>query len=65
MPGVRREVAEHTLNIDPKFKPVKQFLHHFNEERRKVIGEEVAQLLADGFIVEERHLVYVCGLHGP
>ena len=26
MPGVSRELAEHTLNIDPKFKPVKQFL---------------------------------------
>ena len=46
MPGVPRELAEHTLNIDPKFKPVKQFLRHFNEERRKAIGEEVARLLA-------------------
>ena len=52
MPGVPRELTEHTLNIDPKFKPVKQFLCHFNEERRKAIGEEVAQLLAAGFIIE-------------
>ena len=52
MSGVSRELAEHTLNIDPKFKPVKQFLHCFNEERRKAIGEEVARLLAAGFIVE-------------
>ena len=52
MPGVPRELAEHTLNIDPKFKPVKQFLRRFNEERRKVIGEEVARLLAARFIVE-------------
>ena len=79
MPGVPRELAEHTLNVDPKFKPVKQFLRRFNEERRKAIGEEVARLLAAGFIVEvfhpewlanpvlvlkkKRHLVYVCGLH--
>ena len=55
MPGVPRELAEHTLNIDPKFKPVKQFLHRFNEERRKAIGEEVARLLAAGFIVEVFH----------
>ena len=55
MLGVPRELAEHTLNIDPKFKPVKQFLHRFNEERRKAIGEEVAQLLAAGFIVEVFH----------
>ena len=52
MPGVPRELAEQTLNIDPKFKQVKQFLHRFNEERRKAIGEEVAWLLAAGFIVE-------------
>ena len=79
MPGVPRELAEHTLNVDPKFKPVRQFLRRFNEERRKAIGEEVARLLAAGFIVEvfhpewlanpvlvlkkEWHLEYVCRLH--
>ena len=55
MPGVPRELAEHTLNIDPKFKLVKQFLRRFNEERHKAIGEEVARLLAAGFIVEVFH----------
>ena len=78
MPGVPRELTEHTLNINPKFKPVRQFLWRFNEERRKAIGEEVARILAAGFIVEvfhlewlanpvlvlkKRHLAYVCGLH--
>ena len=48
MPGVPRELAEHTLNIDPKFKPVRELLRRFNEERRKAIGEEVARLLAAG-----------------
>ena len=55
MSGVPRELAEHTLNIDPKFKLIKQFLWRFNEERRKAIGEEVARLLAAGFIVEVFH----------
>ena len=55
MPGVPRELAEHTLNIDPKFKPVWQFLRRFNEGRHKAIGEEVARLLAAGFIVEVFH----------
>ena len=55
MPSVPRELTEHTLNIDPKFKPVKQFLRRFNEERRKAIGEEVAWLLAAGFIIEVFH----------
>ena len=44
-----------TLNVDPKFKPVKQFLRWFNEERCKAIGEEVARLLVAGFIVEVFH----------
>ena len=49
------ELAEHTLNVDPKFKSVKQFLRRFNEERRKAIGEEVVRLLAAGFIIEVFH----------
>ena len=53
--GCTERLAEHTLNIDPNFKPVKQFLRRFNEERRKAIGEEVAQLLAAWFIVEVFH----------
>src|SRR3989337_2440706 len=55
MPGVLRELAEHNLNVDPKFKPVCQYLRRFNEERRKAIGEEVVRLLASGFIVEVFH----------
>ena len=55
MPGVPRELVEHTLNIVPKFKLVRQFLRRFNKERRKAIGEEVARLLAVGFIVEVFH----------
>ena len=55
MPGVPRELAEHTLNVDPKYKLVKQFLRRFNEERRKAIGEEVARLLVAGFIIEVFH----------
>jgi hypothetical protein len=52
MPGVPRELAEHSLNVRPDAKPVKQPLQHFAEEKRKAIGEEVAQLLAAGFIME-------------
>ena len=52
MLDVLRELAEHTLNVDPKFKPVKQFLCRFNEERRKTIGEEMVRLLAAGFSIE-------------
>ena len=52
MSGVPRELAEHHLKSDPKLKSVKQFLCRFNDERRDTIGEEIARLLAAGFIME-------------
>ena len=62
MPGVPREFTKHHLNIDPKCKPVQQYLRRFNEERRKAIGEEVARLLAAGFIVEVFHPKWLANL---
>ena len=41
--------------MDPKFKLIKKLLCCFNEERHKAIGEEVARLLAAGFIVDVFH----------
>ena len=55
MPGIPREVAEHTLKIHPGSKPVKQCLRRFDEEKRRAIGEEIAKLLAAGFIREVYH----------
>ena len=55
MPGIPREVAEHTLQILPGSKPVKQRLRRFDEEKRRAIGEEIAKLLAAGFIKEVYH----------
>jgi hypothetical protein len=52
MPGVPRELAEHSLHVRPDAKPVKQLLRRFAEEKRKAIGEEIARLLAAGFIME-------------
>ena len=52
MPGILREVAEHTLKIKPGSKPVKQRLHCFDEGKRRSIGEEIMKLLAAGFIRE-------------
>ena len=52
MPGVPAELAEHSLHVDPKAKPVKQGLHRLNEERRKIVGEEIARLFDAGFIIE-------------
>jgi hypothetical protein len=52
MPGIPREVAEHALEIQVGSRPVKQRLRHFNEEKRKVIGEEIHKLLEAEFIKE-------------
>jgi hypothetical protein len=52
MPGVPRELAEHSLNVRPDAKLVKQPLWCFVEEKRKANGEEIARLLAAGFIME-------------
>src|SRR3954471_17466828 len=55
MPGVPRELAEHKLHVDPKARPVKESLRRFSSEKRKAIGQEIARLLAAGFIREIFH----------
>jgi len=62
MPGIQRQVAEHSLNILPGSKPVKQRLYRFDDERRKAIGEEIARLLATGFIKEVFHPEWIANL---
>ena len=46
MPGIPREVTEHSLDIRPNSKPVKQRLRCFDELKRREIGEELQKLLA-------------------
>src|SRR3954467_11507012 len=55
MPGVPRELVEHKLRVDPKARPVKESLRRFSSEKRKAIGQEIARLLAAGFIKEIFH----------
>ena len=55
MLGVPREEAEHSLDLDPKARPVKQRLHHFTHGRKEAIRVEVTQLLATGFVREVAH----------
>jgi len=59
MPGIPREVIEHTLKIHLGSKPMKQRLCRFDEEKRKAIGEEIAKLSAVGFIKEVYHLEWL------
>jgi hypothetical protein len=55
MPGILREVTEHSLKIKLGSKPVKQRLHRFNDKKRRAIGEEILKLLVAGFIKEVYH----------
>jgi hypothetical protein len=55
MPGIPREVAEHSLDIRAGSKLVKQRLLRFDEEKRRAIEEEIHKLLAAGFIKEVFH----------
>jgi hypothetical protein len=52
MPGIPRDVAEHSLDIRAGARPVKQPLCRFDEEKRRAIGEEIHKLMAAGFIKE-------------
>jgi hypothetical protein len=55
MPGIPRDVAEHSLDIRAGARPVKQPLRRFDEEKRRAIGEEVHKLMATGFIKDVFH----------
>jgi hypothetical protein len=52
IPGVSWEVTEHTLNIKPSSRLVKQGMQHFNQEKPRAMGEELSRLLAAGFVKE-------------
>lgn len=52
MSGIMSAVANHSLNILLGVKPVKQRLHHFDEEKCKAIVKEITKLLATSFVKE-------------
>ena len=52
MPGVSTDFVEHKLHVRSDAKPVRQPLRRLLEEKRRVVGEEIARLLAAGFIME-------------
>jgi hypothetical protein len=59
MPGVPRELIEHSLNVNPHAVPKKQRLRRFAHEKREAIKQEIAKLLAAGFIKEVIHPEWV------
>jgi hypothetical protein len=59
MKGISPEVSEHKINIKLASNPVQQRLRRFDEEKCRAIGEEIAKLLAAGFIREVQHPTWV------
>jgi hypothetical protein len=59
MPGVPRELVEHSLNVDPKARLVKQPLRRFDEPKCKAIAAELHRLENAGFIREIKTLTWV------
>jgi hypothetical protein len=59
MPGVPRELIEHSLNVHPQAMPKKQRLRRFAHDKREAIKREIAKLLTVGFIKEVIHPEWV------
>ena len=55
MLGVPREKIEHSLNVSPTAKPIKQKLRRFTPDKKEAIRVEIKWLLAAGFIKEVYH----------
>ena len=45
-------MAEHFLHVRPDVRPVRQSIRRFSDEKRKIIGDEIAKLLVAGWIRE-------------
>lgn len=56
MPRISPKVITHKLNIDPKYKLIRQKKRNFAPERQMVINEEANKLLASKFIQEAHYL---------
>src|SRR5438045_7771436 len=62
MPGVQREVIEHSLNVKEGAKPVKQRLHRFAQNRKEAIRDELTKLMTAKFIKEVYHPNWLANL---
>jgi hypothetical protein len=50
--GVNRDVIEHSLNVDPSFRPRKQRLRKMSDDKAEGAQNEVNKLLSVGVIIE-------------
>jgi hypothetical protein len=59
MPGVPKELIEHSLNVHAQAVPKRQRLRRFAQDKREAIKKEIAKLLAARFIKEVIHPEWV------
>jgi hypothetical protein len=59
MPGVPRELIQHSMNVHPQAVPKKQHLRRFAHDKHEAIKREIAKLLAADFIKEVIHPEWV------
>ena len=52
MQGISTSITAHCLNIDPRYRPIRQKQRTFAPERNQAIAAEVTKLMAAGFISE-------------
>jgi hypothetical protein len=57
--GVNRDVIEHSLNVDPSFRPRKQRLRKMSEDKAEGARNELKRLLSAGVIREVTYLEWL------
>ena len=62
MPGLDSGLVVHTLNVDPKAKPVAQLVRIFHTEIEGQIVKEVQKLLVARFIKPIQHLCWLSNI---
>ena len=62
MPGVSRELIEHSLNVSTTAKPIKEKLRRFTQNKKEAIRVEITRLLVASFIKEVYHPEWLANL---
>jgi hypothetical protein len=57
--GVNKDVIEHSLNVDPSFRPRKQRLRKMSDDKAEGARNEVKRLLSAGVIREVKYLEWL------
>jgi hypothetical protein len=57
--GVNRDIIEHSLNVDPTFRPRKQRLRKMSDDKAEGARNEVKRLLSAGVIREVTYLEWL------